>query len=163
MELFWNKDGTDSESAKYRRVRRQISARSIFGDTRHVFSRRQKGKRKPETCLATLQSMRVPTSKILCATTFGNATKTADANMNFVFQFQFQPGIFMKQELSIGDRVRISVLGASRYPRLASKSGTIVGGSVYASSVSVRFDGNKSASTFHRDYVEAIASADSGE
>lgn len=63
----------------------------------------------------------------------------------------------MTQELSIGDRVRISALGATRCPRLASKSGTIVGRSIYTSSVSVRFDGNRSASTFHRDYIEVIA------
>jgi hypothetical protein len=40
------------------------------------------------------------------------------------------------------------------------KTGTIVGRSQYANSVSVRFDGNKSSSTFHRDYVELIASDD---
>ena len=160
MELFWNKNGTDRKSARYRRVRRQIRVRSIFGDMRDVFRRLRK---RSVMSLATLQLSRVPISKFLCAIPRSNATKTAGANMNFVFRFQFQPGIFMKQQLSIGDRVRISVLGATRCPRLASKSGTIVGGSVYASSVSVRFDGNKSASTFHRDYVEAIARADSVE
>jgi hypothetical protein len=44
--------------------------------------------------------------------------------------------------------------------RLASKTGTIVGHSQYANSISVRFDGNKSSSTFHRDYVELITTAD---
>lgn len=73
----------------------------------------------------------------------------------------------MSSELSIGDRVRVSPLGASRCPRLASKSGTVVGRSIYANSVSIRFDGNKSKSTLHRDYVETIAqiaraSADAG-
>jgi ribosomal protein L21E len=66
----------------------------------------------------------------------------------------------MKSDFTIGDRIQISALGASRCPRLAGKTGAIVGRSIYANSVGVRFDGNKSASTFHRDYVEMIVSAD---
>jgi hypothetical protein len=50
----------------------------------------------------------------------------------------------------------MSALGASRYARLAGKTGTIVGGSVYVNSVSVLFDGNRSPSTIHREYVEVI-------
>jgi hypothetical protein len=68
-------------------------------------------------------------------------------------------GDFMKQDLSIGDRVQISTLGASRRPRLAGKVGTIVGRSIYANSVSVRLDGNKTTSTFHRDYLQLIVAA----
>jgi hypothetical protein len=66
----------------------------------------------------------------------------------------------MKPDFSIGDRVRMTALGATRCVRLANKTGTIVGRSQYANSVSVRFDGNKSSSTFHRDYVELIATDD---
>jgi len=66
----------------------------------------------------------------------------------------------MRQNLLIGDRVRISALGASRCPRLANKTGTIVGGSIYTSSISVRLDGNKSSSAFHRDYVDVMTTAD---
>jgi len=66
----------------------------------------------------------------------------------------------MKPDFSIGDRVRMTALGAMRYTRLAKKTGTIVGRSQYANSINVRFDGNKSSSTFHRDYVELIAAAD---
>lgn len=66
----------------------------------------------------------------------------------------------MKTAITIGDRVRISALGASRCARLADKVGTIVGGSIYANSVHVRFDGNKSASTLHRDYLEVVAKVD---
>jgi hypothetical protein len=62
----------------------------------------------------------------------------------------------MKLNFSIGDRVRLSGLGASRCPRLANKVGTIVGSSIYANSVSIRFDGNRSSSTLHGDYIEAI-------
>jgi hypothetical protein len=62
----------------------------------------------------------------------------------------------MKSDLSIGVRVRISALGASRCARLANKTGTIVGGSVYVNSVSVLFDGNRSRTTIHREYVEVM-------
>jgi hypothetical protein len=62
----------------------------------------------------------------------------------------------MKSDFSIGDRVQISALGASRCPRLADKTGTIVGRSIYVNSVGVLFDGNKSSSTVHCDYLEAI-------
>jgi hypothetical protein len=55
---------------------------------------------------------------------------------------------------SIGERIRISALGASRCPRLAGKTGKVVGRSIYINSVSVLFDGNRSPSTIHRDYVE---------
>jgi hypothetical protein len=61
-----------------------------------------------------------------------------------------------KSDFCIGDRVQISTLGASRCPRLSNKIGTIVGRSIYVNSVSVLFDGNKSSSTFHWDYLEAI-------
>ena len=66
----------------------------------------------------------------------------------------------MKPDFSIGDRVRMNALGAMRCVRLANKTGTIVGRCQYANSVSVRFDGNRSSSTFHRDYVELIATDD---
>ena len=62
----------------------------------------------------------------------------------------------MKSNLAVGDRVRMSALGASRCARLANKTGTIVGGSVYAHSVSVLFDGNRTRTTIHREYVEVL-------
>jgi hypothetical protein len=65
----------------------------------------------------------------------------------------------MKSDLSVGVRVRMSALGALRCARLANKTGTIVGGSVYVNSVSVLFDGNRSPSTIHREYVEVIRPA----
>jgi hypothetical protein len=64
----------------------------------------------------------------------------------------------MKSNFSIGDRVRISALGKVRCPRLAGKTGTVVGRSIYINSVAVLFDGNKSSSTIHGDYLEALAS-----
>ena len=66
----------------------------------------------------------------------------------------------MKSDFSLGDRVQISALGALRCPRLANKIGTIVGRSMYVSCARVLLDGNKSATTIHRNYVEAIASTD---
>jgi hypothetical protein len=62
----------------------------------------------------------------------------------------------MTSDFSIGDRVQISALGASRCPRLADKKGIIVGWSVYVNSISVLFDGNRSKTVVHRDYLEAI-------
>jgi len=66
----------------------------------------------------------------------------------------------MKFNPSIGVRVRMSVLGASRCARLAKKTGTIVGGSVYVNSVSVLFDGNRSPTTIHREYVVMLPGLD---
>jgi hypothetical protein len=61
-----------------------------------------------------------------------------------------------KFDFSIGDRVEMSALGASRCPRRANQKGTVVGRSIYVNSVGVLFDGNKSSSTVHCDYLEAI-------
>jgi len=66
----------------------------------------------------------------------------------------------MKPDFTIGDRVRMTALGASRCMRLADRMATIVGRSICANSFSVRFDGNKSSSTFHRDYLEVTVKTD---
>jgi hypothetical protein len=63
----------------------------------------------------------------------------------------------MTLEIMIGNRVRMSALGAERCPNLAGKYGTVVGGSVYNSSVSVRFDGKKSSITLHQSYLEVVS------
>lgn len=62
----------------------------------------------------------------------------------------------MRSEFSLGDRVRVSALGAKRCPRLTGKSGTVVGRSVYVNSVAILFDGNKSPRTIHSAYLEAV-------
>jgi hypothetical protein len=65
----------------------------------------------------------------------------------------------MKSEFSIGDRVQLSALGASRCPRLADKTGTIVGrSSVYVNCARVLLDGSKSPISVHCDYLDAILS-----
>jgi hypothetical protein len=62
----------------------------------------------------------------------------------------------MKSEFSIGDRVQISALGASRCPRIADRTGTIVGRSIFVNCVRVLLDGNKSPTAIHRDYLAAV-------
>jgi hypothetical protein len=66
----------------------------------------------------------------------------------------------MKSDFSIGDRVQISALGASRCPRHADKKGTIVGRSVYVNCARVLLDGNKAPISVHCDYFEAILPVD---
>jgi hypothetical protein len=58
--------------------------------------------------------------------------------------------------VGIGTRFKMSVLGAARHPSHAGKEGTIIGGSRYYSSVRVQFDGCKSPTSLHRDYIEII-------
>ena len=62
----------------------------------------------------------------------------------------------MSSEFSLGDRVKLSLLGERRCLRLAGKTGTVVGRSIYVNSVAVLFDGNKSPRTIHSGYLEAI-------
>jgi len=53
----------------------------------------------------------------------------------------------------IGDRVRLSELGRTRYPHM-SRSGTVVGYSNYATSVRIQFDGRQHYTLIHTSYVE---------
>ena len=67
----------------------------------------------------------------------------------------------MTSDFSIGDRVQLSALGASRCPRLADKTGTIVGqSSIYVNCARVLLDGNKAPISVHCDYLEAILPVD---
>jgi hypothetical protein len=54
----------------------------------------------------------------------------------------------------------MSALGAERCPRLADKEGVIVGFSRFLCSVRVLFDGSKSPTSLHRDYIEQIPTAE---
>jgi hypothetical protein len=56
--------------------------------------------------------------------------------------------------LVIGTRIKMSLLGVARNPRLASKEGTIVGNSRLNNSVRVLFDGRRTSLSLHPDYVE---------
>jgi hypothetical protein len=61
-----------------------------------------------------------------------------------------------KVEITIGARVKMSPLGATRCPRLAGKEGVVVGGGQYPSTVRIIFDGSKTPKSLHRDYVEPV-------
>jgi hypothetical protein len=58
--------------------------------------------------------------------------------------------------IAIGTRFKMSALGAVRCPRLAEKVGTIVGMSRYNTGVTVLFDGNKTATCLHKDYISPV-------
>ena len=55
--------------------------------------------------------------------------------------------------IAIGTRFKMSALGAVRCPRLAEK---IVGMSRYNTGVTVLFDGNKTATCLHKDYISPV-------
>jgi len=59
-------------------------------------------------------------------------------------------------EFRIGERIKMSPLGAARCPGLARKTGKVFGFTRYKSSVTVIFDGNKSSTSIHIDYIEPI-------
>ena len=63
---------------------------------------------------------------------------------------------FKRIELQVGERVKMSALGSERSPLLASKVGTITGVRRDSRTVFVRFDGNRTTTTLHRDYIEPI-------
>ena len=56
-------------------------------------------------------------------------------------------------EIPIGNRFKMSELGGIRCPRLAQKVGIVVGRGIYKNNITVLFDGNKSTSSLHRDYI----------
>ena len=60
-------------------------------------------------------------------------------------------------ELSKGDRIQLSELGCSRYPRNTNKIGTIVGhSSQYANSLRLVWDGSRWPVAVHREYLELL-------
>jgi hypothetical protein len=56
--------------------------------------------------------------------------------------------------ISVGSRVKLSVLGAARCPRIAEKQGVVVGVGRYSKSLRVLLDGSKLPVSLHRDYLE---------
>jgi len=56
----------------------------------------------------------------------------------------------------LGQRFKMSPLGAERCPRLAQKTGKISGFTNYKHSVVVVFDGNMTATSIHMKYIETI-------
>src|SRR4051812_35638626 len=59
-----------------------------------------------------------------------------------------------ENRIPIGTRIKLSELGAIRCPRLSGKLGIVVGWSPYRSSLRVLFDGNKTPTALHPDYLE---------
>jgi hypothetical protein len=65
--------------------------------------------------------------------------------------------------IPLGTRIKMSELGAARCPRIADKRGVVISGSRNPNTVWVRFDGNMSPTSLHRDYVEPIEANESAE
>jgi hypothetical protein len=59
-----------------------------------------------------------------------------------------------EKRFAAGDRFRMSKLGSERCPRLIGKVGNIVKVRDYSASIVVRFDGNRTTTILHKDYVE---------
>jgi hypothetical protein len=58
----------------------------------------------------------------------------------------------------VRDRFRMSILGARRCQRQSAKVGIVTSIIENSYTVCVRFDGNKTPTTLHRDYIERMAS-----
>jgi ribosomal protein L21E len=59
-----------------------------------------------------------------------------------------------QQEPQVGDRFKLSALGAERCPGLAGKVGTVINRRPDSRIVTVQFDGNRNSTSLHRDYIE---------
>jgi hypothetical protein len=62
-----------------------------------------------------------------------------------------------EERLSPRTRIRMSVLGAARCPNLAGREGVVIGTGRYRSTVRVKFDGFRSATSLHNTYIEPVA------
>jgi hypothetical protein len=54
----------------------------------------------------------------------------------------------------IGDRVRLTELGASQSPKIRIRTGVVVALGRGGASIGVLFDGNKRSTVLHRSYIE---------
>jgi hypothetical protein len=70
--------------------------------------------------------------------------------------FQDQNTSDADTKFRIGEPIKMSPLGADRCPGLSHKTGRVIGFTKYKSSVAVIFDGNKTPTAIHVDYIEAI-------
>lgn len=75
----------------------------------------------------------------------------------FVRSLSYRSKMDLVKSKVIGNRFRMSHLGSAHSPILAGKEGIIIGEGRYYRSVRVQFDGNKSRTTLHRDYIELIS------
>lgn len=76
---------------------------------------------------------------------------TLGSDCHFLLRRQF---VGSGKRIPVGTRIKLSELGAIRCPRLSGKLGIVVGWSPYRSSLSVLFDGNKTPTALHPDYLE---------
>ena len=60
------------------------------------------------------------------------------------------------EALGPGTRIRLSVLGKKRCPKMTRQTGVVVAKLDRSDAVRVLMDGNKDPSTLHRSYVEAV-------
>ena len=67
-----------------------------------------------------------------------------------------KPASSDRRKLQVGDRIKMSGLGSERSPVLAIKVGTVTGIRSDSRTIFVRFDGNRTTTTLHRDYIEPI-------
>jgi hypothetical protein len=63
---------------------------------------------------------------------------------------------YADSKFRIGQRIKMSPLGAARCPRLRHKTGNVIGFTKYKSRVAIIFDGNKAPIAIHINYIEAI-------
>lgn len=67
-----------------------------------------------------------------------------------------KPGSQTDDLLQVGDRIRLSELGESRFPRAKKKSGTVIGFGYSENGVRVRIDGRSQPMTLHRTYLVKV-------
>ena len=70
--------------------------------------------------------------------------------------FQDQNTSDADTKFRIGEAIKMSPLGADRCPGLAHKTGRVIGLTKYANSVVIIFNGNKTGTAIHIDYIEAL-------
>jgi hypothetical protein len=63
--------------------------------------------------------------------------------------------------ISKGDRISLSELGRSHHPRYTGREGTVIGYSVYPSSLRIIWDELRTPVAIHRNYLQRVEEASS--
>jgi hypothetical protein len=63
------------------------------------------------------------------------------------------------RQLKQGDRVRLSELGMSRYPRYAGREARVVGGCKNPSGIRVVWEQSRTAVAMHKSFLKLLAAA----
>ena len=61
-------------------------------------------------------------------------------------------------DMDVGNRFKLSALGAERCPRLAKQVGIVTAIIPNSRTICVRFDGNKNPTSIYKDYIEPFES-----